>query len=68
MIPTTVGEIRKAIDGLPDDMLFDIEIKGPIQTLQDAKLEVGERYAGYDGTLSKPKYRKMLVLTLRVED
>ena len=66
MIPSTVGEIRKAIDGLPDDMLFDIEIKG--LTLEDANLEVGERYAGYDGTLSKPKYRKMLVLTLRVED
>lgn len=67
MIPTNVGEIRKAIEGLPDEMLFDLDVKA-CAALHDAKLEVAERYIGYDGTLSKPKYGKMLVLTIVLED
>lgn len=67
MIPTTVGEIRAAIDGLPDEMLFDLDVKA-FSAIHDAKLEVAERYIGYDGTKSKPKYGKMLVLTVILED
>ncbi len=67
MLPTNVGEIRKLIEGLPDEMLFDLDLNAS-GSINDIQLEVKDRYCGYDGTKCCPKYQKMLVLTVEVVD
>ena len=68
MLPNNVGEWKKLLADLPDAMLFDLDVKGNIGSINTAKVEVEERYCGYDGTLSKPKYSKQLVLTVEVDE
>lgn len=67
MLPQSVGDIRKLIADLPDEMLFDLDVRG-FAAIHDAKLQVEERNAGYDGKKCCFVKRKMLVLIVDLEE
>lgn len=56
MLPQTVGEIKALIKDLPDNMLFDLNLRS-CAAIEDADLQVEEQNG-----------RKVLVLNIRMDD
>lgn len=66
MLPNTVGELRNLIQGLPDAMPFEVDVKC-FGGIGEIKLQVDYRQVGYDGTKSQPRKADVLVLTVEVD-
>jgi hypothetical protein len=66
-IPYNVGEWKKLLADLPDDMPFELEVNGYV-SVDSVSLDVQEMRDGYDGIKNCYNYRNALVLNVEVTD
>jgi hypothetical protein len=65
MLPQTVGELRKLLAELPDNMPFELDLHSE-EYLESVDLGVKSRQVGYDGKQHKPRMADCLTLSLRL--